>query len=225
MTDQRFDRIIEEAARRYRSSRPYAWRFARGKLRFDPLFRGLMHELLALKRGTILDLGCGQGLVFACLAAAPGACIGRELKLHGIELRAATACIARRALADVAQIDCSDVRSAHFPRASCIVLADVLFYMSRSEQDEVLRKAVHALDTGGTVLLREADAAGGWRFRMTAWAERLVALGQARRWQPHSYRSREEWVTVLSQLGLEVNVRPLSAGTPFSNMLYVARKR
>jgi SAM-dependent methyltransferase len=225
MTDHLFERVIEDAARRYRTSGHHAWRFARGKLRLDPLFRGLLHELQTLGHGTILDLGCGQGLLFACLAAARGPSIGHAVNLHGIEMRPAAAGIARRALADVARIECSDVRSAYFPRASCVVIADVLFYMSRPEQDGVLRQAVDALTPGGVLLLREADAGGGWRFRLTEWAERLAYAARGRLWQTLTYRSRDEWVAALSHLGLEVTVRRLSAGTPFSNMLYVARKR
>ncbi|MES2564256.1 MAG: class I SAM-dependent methyltransferase [Pseudomonadota bacterium] len=224
MTNHEFERVIEEAARQYRSSGRYAWQFARGKLRFDPLFRGLLHELHAIERGTILDLGCGQGLLFACLAAARGSSIGRAVNLHGIELRAAASSVARRALADGAHIECSDVRHAHFPHASCIVIADVLFYMSRREQEDVLRKAVDALAAGGTLLLREADAEGGWRFRLTEWAERLTYAARGRLWQPLTYRSCDEWVTALAELGLTVTMRRLSEGTPFSNMLYVGRK-
>lgn len=225
MTTSQLDALIENAAERYRSSGRYAWHFARGKLRHDPLFRGLMVEVLLANRGTILDLGCGRGLLFAWLAAATTRPFEPGVRMHGLELCADAVGIARRALEDVAQIDQGDIRSARFPRASVIVIADVLFYLDRQNQDRVLDKAAHALEPGGLLVIREADAAGGWRFSVTKWAERVVGAGRGRLWQPLSYRSRDDWLTTLEGLALEVTLRPLSAGTPFSNVLYVARKR
>src|SRR5687768_16980911 len=113
--------LVERAARPYRSSGRYAWHFARGKLRHDPLFRHLAKEILPLERGTVLDLGCGRGLLFAWLTAAGEAPLHASVELHGIELRADLVDIARRALGARARIDRADIRDVEIPKASVIV--------------------------------------------------------------------------------------------------------
>jgi hypothetical protein len=62
--------LIERASEPYRRAGGFAYHFARGKLRYDPVFREILE--LGLLRGhpRILDLGCGQGLLAAWLWAA-----------------------------------------------------------------------------------------------------------------------------------------------------------
>ncbi|HEY0634679.1 MAG TPA: methyltransferase type 11, partial [Gammaproteobacteria bacterium] len=62
--------LVDQATEPYRASGRFAWYFARGKLRGDPVFAGLL-ELGAITDGAqLLDLGCGQGLLASWLAAA-----------------------------------------------------------------------------------------------------------------------------------------------------------
>ena len=57
--------LIDRASERYRNAGVFAYNFARGKLRGDPVFRALLERGMLLGRGRILDLGCGQGLLAA----------------------------------------------------------------------------------------------------------------------------------------------------------------
>jgi SAM-dependent methyltransferase len=224
MADTNFESLVDRAARPYRSSGRYAWHFARGKLRHDPLFRHLAQEMLPLESGKVLDLGCGRGLLFAWLWAAGEASLHVGVELHGVELRADLVDVARRALGARARIDCGDIRDVEIPNASVIVLADVLQYLSTVDQDRVLEKCARALQPDGVLLLREADAQAGLRFHVTEWTERLVAAGRGTLWRKLQYRGAREWHDALSQLGLAVTAAPSYEGTPFANVLYAARK-
>ena len=51
--------IIDRASEPYRGAGAFAYNFARGKLRGDPVFRALLERGLLLGRSRILDLGCG----------------------------------------------------------------------------------------------------------------------------------------------------------------------
>ena len=62
--------LVDRASEPYRNAGLFAYKFARGKLRGDPVFRALLERGLLRDRGRILDLGCGQGLLYAWLKAA-----------------------------------------------------------------------------------------------------------------------------------------------------------
>ena len=224
MVDTAFDSLVERATERYRASGRFAWHFARGKLGGDPLFRSVTRYILPLAGGRVLDLGCGRGLLFAWLAASHEGAIESKLALHGIELHRGHAETAQRALAGIATIECGDIRHANLPTATVIVIGDVLLYLSADEQQRVLERVVRALAPGGVLLMREANAAGGMRFHITEWAERLVGAFHGRPFQKLHYRPVEDWAAMLEQLGLSVTAEPMSQGTPFCNVLYVARK-
>ena len=228
--------LLEEAARRYHGADAFARRFAFGKLRLDPVFSALLMRGCLPDRGTLLDLGCGQGLLLALLVAARDQ-FGRgqwpqgwpppplKLALHGIELDPDRAGVAQRALVNHAQVTRRDLRDAAFPSCSAVVLIDVLLYLEESDQFRVLEKAAAALEPGGLLLLREADAGAGFAFLVTRWGERLLEILRGRLLDRLHYRGAAQWAGLLESLGFSVNAEPMSAGTPFANVLFVCKKR
>ena len=69
-TDQRVHRLIDAAAERYLNVGLTPWEFAHGKLRMDPIYLDVLKAGVLPHDGTIVDLGCGQGLMLSLLAAA-----------------------------------------------------------------------------------------------------------------------------------------------------------
>jgi uncharacterized protein (DUF2062 family)/2-polyprenyl-3-methyl-5-hydroxy-6-metoxy-1,4-benzoquinol methylase len=237
LRDPAFTALVKEASDRYLASGITAWEFARGKLRNDPAYRQVVTGGLLPTHGRLLDIGCGQGLLLALIAAARAA--GRagtwpaewaaapvDLELTGIELRPRIARIASEALGDAASIHQADVRALPVASTEIIALFDVLHLMSAPEQESLLTVLVAALTPGGALLVREADAAGGWRFHAVRFGNRLTAI-VTRRWRTRfHFRTAAEWHTLLERYDLDVaDVRPAGGGTPFANILLVARKR
>ena len=72
--------------------------------------------------------------------------------------------------------------------------------------------------------VREADAAGGWRFAATRIQERACALARRHWRQRFHYRSAAEWRRLLESAGFAVDVEPMSLGTPYANVLLAARR-
>lgn len=231
---QQHKALLDAAARPYLGADASAWWFARGKLRFDPVFFALLQRGYLPDRGTLLDLGCGQGLLLALLVAArdqfrrgqwsPDRPPPLNLTLQGIELDPNRASMAQRALVNQAQVTRHDIRDAAFTPCSAIVLLDVLLYLEERDQLRVLEKAVAALEPGGLLLLREADAGAGFAFLVTRWCERLLEVGRGHLRNRLHYRSALEWAGLLEELGFTVSAEPMSAGTPFANVLFTARK-
>ena len=113
--------LVAAASAPYQRSGRFAWHFARGKLRWDPVFGHLLARGVIAPRSRVLDIGCGQGLLASLLAAAAAAASqGRwpsgwaappiDVRVSGIELQARDVARARDALGDSADIVCADMR-------------------------------------------------------------------------------------------------------------------
>jgi len=233
--DPQLRQLFEAATRPYVGAGQYAWHSARGKLRHDPVYFSLLRRGLFPDRGSLLDLGCGQGILMSLLIAAKKQYQAGQwprgwpapplnLDLQGIELRQDRVQAARRALGDSARVELVDLCSTDYPPCSVIVMLDVLLYLHEREQRRVLEKTAAALGPGGLLLLREADAGAGFAFRVTRWSERIAGAVRGQFGQQLHYRSAELWVAALEGLGYAVSVEPMSEATPFANVLFVARK-
>ncbi len=221
-----FGQLAERTARRYRAAGRFTEGFVRGKLRHDPVYSFLVSNPGWLPRtGSLVDLGCGRGILLSLLSEA------RKLDLiplsdtrySGIDLRENDAAAARLALGDEAEITVADVRTAALPACEAVVLLDVLLYLSAGDQEALLKRIAGVLPGNGVLIMREADNGSGLRFLATRTAERLSALARGHFRQRYHYRSEAEWRGLLETLGFSAKTVPMSGGTPFANVLFVAR--
>lgn len=229
-----WERLLRLASEPYRAAGRFAYHFARGKLSRDPVFRHVLASGLVPSGSAVLDIGCGQGLLASLLLACDQvpaadwprhwAAAPRGVTLHGIDFGARDIARAQAALGSTAPATfaCEDMRHAAFAPADVVVLLDVLHYVGPDEQLAVLRRARQALRPHGTLVLRVADAGAGGRFLVGHWVDAAVARlrGHAR---PQAGRTRDAWIAELRALGLHVRAEPMSGGTPFANVLLVAR--
>jgi SAM-dependent methyltransferase len=225
--------LLDAACEPYRNAGRFAYYFARGKLRIDPVYRAILEFGLLLGRARVLDLGCGQGLLAAWLRAAercydrgswprawPPA--PRSLSTRGIELMARDVERARCALGPASQVSQADIRSAAFGAADAVVILDVLHYMTPHAQREVLQRVRAALPARGLLLLRVADAGGSMRFRYGQWIDTLVMLLRAHAIVDLHCRSVAQWRLLLRECGFDSEIKPMNQGTPFANVLLIA---
>jgi cyclopropane fatty-acyl-phospholipid synthase-like methyltransferase len=221
------------ATDRYRAAGRYALHFARGKLKHDPAFFAILRERMIPDDAKLLDLGCGQGLLLSTLIAArqcheigvwPGdwPAPPTGLQLHGIELLPRDVRRARRALGELAILEGGDIRDTPFPKSDVVVILDVLHYVARQEQEEVLLRVAECLGDSGRLLLRVADTQAGARSVFTYLGDRVGTLLRGELWPRHTHRPISEWSTLLEQRGFSVSTHPMSQGTPFSNVLLIA---
>lgn len=227
--------LLDRATLPYRSAGRFAWHFARGKLGMDPVFRHLLGAGLIPPQARVLDIGCGQGLLASLLRACGQAHAAGEWPLEwpaapagarvtGIELMASDVERARAALGIDANFVCADMRHAQYPPSDVVVILDVLHYVSVAEQDRVLERVRDALAPGGRLLLRVGDAAERRGFAISQWVDRVVTRVRGHTAPPTYGRSLAAWIEQLRVLGLTVEARPMSQGTPFANVLLVARR-
>ncbi len=229
-----FRALAARASRRYRSCGRFARHYAYGKLTRDPFFRQVLERGWIAPGARILDLGCGQGVLAALLAAAHEEGVERDWPAHwapapaprelrGIDLLERDIERARAAGGARASFTCGDMRTLAFGEPDAVVLLDVLHYVDYAAQEDILDRARRSLDSGGVLLLRVADASDSLRFRLTLAADRLAM--RLRGWRPASFHCRPlpAWKRRLADGGFRVEAHPMSGGTPFANVLLVAR--
>jgi SAM-dependent methyltransferase len=229
--DALFLNLVRDASDRYVTASVTAWEFARSKLRGDPLYRATVCGTLLPSGGTLVDIGCGSGLTLAILAEArerqrtgrwpvSWSPPPRFDRLIGIESRARPARVAQEALGADATIVHGDARTTGVEPCRAALLFDVLHMLRASEQDALLATVSAALEPGGVLLIREADAAGGWRFSLVRLGNGLKALALGHWRQRFHFRTAEQWLACFAARGLRARVRPMGAGTPFANVLF-----
>ena len=233
-----------QATAPYRQSGNFGWHFARGKLGWDPAFRGIVSRgLIGPARPRMLDIGSGQSLFANLLASAAAmqrdgawpmawAPTPAEPVYTGIELMPRDVERARRAVGHIRPVPtlvCGDMCSAQFPACDVVVILDVLHYVDHAAQEGVLARVRDALLRGageravpGRLLLRVGDAASRRGFAISQWVDRTVTRIRGHKVSPTWGRTLDEWIALLQRLGFSVQPIPMSEGTPFANVLLVA---
>jgi len=229
------DRLVERAASGYRAAGHTPYHFARGKLSQDPVFFALLAQGLLPRQGRLTDLGCGQGSLLAILVAAREAHAAGDwpadwpappdaLELQGVDLRPAAVRSAAIALGDRAQVVAGDIRTFDIPRSDAIAILDVLHYIDADAQRQVLERCHAALAPGSRLLLRVGDAAAGWRFAVTSLGDRIITMLRGSIGPRFCCRTAAEWQALLESIGFVARMQPMSEGTPFANVLFVATR-
>ena len=223
------DAAFTAAADRYFEQSITAWEFARGKLRRDPVYRALLEGILP--SGEILaDIGCGQGLTLATLAEAQRSAQSHVWpanrqpptfgRMVGIETRARVATLARTALGVDAEIIHAFAPAGLPDAISSALLLDVLHLMPHDEQQQLLLEVKTRLAPGGVLVIREADAAGGWAFQAVRLGNLLKNLAVGNWKQAFHFRTADEWQRLFAQQGWRVETYAMNEGTPFANVLF-----
>jgi uncharacterized protein (DUF2062 family)/2-polyprenyl-3-methyl-5-hydroxy-6-metoxy-1,4-benzoquinol methylase len=207
--------LIERAASRYIEAGVTAWEFANGKLRGDRVYLEVLRSGLLPQSGTIVDLGCGQGLMLSLIVSARDL-YGRgewpagypppplAATLIGIELRAKIAAMAARALAGQATIVEQDIVRAPLARCDAVLVFDVLHLIPPADQLRILKAIRAALVPGGLLIVREANAAAGPGFQAVRFGNRLTAIVQGKWRRTFHFRTIDEWRSVLESSGFSI---------------------
>ncbi|WP_280155515.1 class I SAM-dependent methyltransferase [Piscinibacter sp. XHJ-5] len=226
--------MVAAASQAYRRTDGHASRFARSKLRRDRVFRHVLEQGLIEPGATVLDIGCGQGLLASLLRAAGDAArSGRwpatwaappvGATLIGFDVRSRDIARAASMMDPAATFILDDMRGASFPGCDVAVFFDTLHYIAIDEQDEVLRRVRGALRPGGVVLLRVGDTSASLRYRLGVEIDRVTRWLLGGGYASLHGRTLPAWTASLSGLGFDVHSCPMNGRPPFANRLLVAR--
>ncbi len=226
--------LLKRATQPYRSAGLFAWKFAKGKLKGDPAFFGLLEHGLIPDAERLIDLGCGQGLLASWLREAHALHESGNWPAHwpaapkvanvwGLELMPKDVKRARAALGDHAQFEQGNICTADFGKADVAVILDVLHYLNFEAQEDVLRRIHAVLPAGGTFITRIGDAAGGLPFQYSNWVDRTIFFMRGHHIDRLYCRTQSEWLEVLKRNGFTAEALPMHKGTPFCNIMLIAK--
>ncbi|MDY4296134.1 MULTISPECIES: class I SAM-dependent methyltransferase [unclassified Xanthomonas] len=201
----------------------YDYYYTRTKLRTDPLYPGV----LAALRGTdapVLDLGCGLGLLAHALRAD-----GQRQRYHGVDIdaakiRRAGAIAARNRLQDThfAVVDLGQSWPEHH---GSVAILDVLQYLDRDMQSNLIRSVARMLTPGAKLVIRSGLGDASGRGRTSRITDVLAHLAGWMQELPKAYPTRDSLQAQLDAAGLRASFAPLYGNTPFNNWLIVAEPR
>ena len=165
--------------------------------------------------GTILDLGCGYGIMSNYLALQ-----SPERKLLGAELSDRKVKYAKKGVPNVEILN-EDITKLKLPPCDVIMFLDVLHHLrSFKEQEELLKYCIGLLGPKGMLLVKEIDKKPLWKFFITACVDNSLYPGDK-----FYFREETDMMNMLKGLGLDVTFHPIHEGKPLSHVVYVARKK
>jgi len=233
VSERFFRALAKQAAARYPARDRMARHFAYGKLTRDPVFHNLLARGRLPANARVLDLGCGQGVLGSLLEAARAAhrlcewpkewaAAPNPRRIRGIDLMQKDVERARASIPEGEWV-CGDIRTTEFGPADAVVILDVLHYIDYDAQREVLERVRDSLDGRGVLILRVGDESASLRFRITHAVDLAVMRLRGHRISRLYCRPVAKWKDELARLGFDVEEVPMSAGTPFANVLLVSR--
>jgi SAM-dependent methyltransferase len=140
--------------------------------------------------------------------------------MSGIDLRPRVVQVAREALGDAADVTLGDARALAPSTYDAVLICDVLHMIPFDQQEGVLDAARRLLRDGGVLVVREADADAGWRFRAVRFGNALKALVVGQWRQRFYFRSQREWLSLFERHGLIATALPNGDGTPFASVMF-----
>jgi SAM-dependent methyltransferase len=237
MTSRFLQTLLDDASRPFQGGGHFAYHYSRGKLSSDCIFRELLKRDIFPAEARFLDLGCGQGSLFAWLLAARNlyekgnwpsnwAPAPKPLALRGFELMQKDVDRAARAFGNdhpLVSIKQGDMCKVEFGQADVVTILDALHYIDHARQKDVLKRIRAALPAGGLFLTRVGDAGAGLPFHICNWVDHAVTFVRGHRLPTLYNRQLAEWIDLLKSLGFQVETMPMSEGKPFANIMLICR--
>ncbi len=186
----------------------------------DPVHADVLALAAQEPFGRVIDLGCGRAQLGIALLEA-----GLADSVLGLERRADALAQACRAAAGLPfRAEAWDLATAgHIDTADTVMLIDVLYQLDWAAQAALLRQAAAA--ARHRIVLRVADPDRVWRYRLTRGLERLFRRVWPTGGTHVNHLSLRQVAAVLAESGFATESAPCSRGTPFANVLLVARRR
>lgn len=193
--------------------------YIRIKLKICPFIK---MESFFPEKGKIIDLGCGNGLFSNILG------VNSPLReITGIDLDEKKIKAAEKTQKDRSGIEFTrgNIIEMEYPQGDVFSLIDVLYLIPYEKQEIILRKCSSALDERGVLIIKEMDTKPRWKYIWNQIQEtvavKIVGLTLGEKFY---FRSRKEFLKILTDLGFKINPVRLDKGYWYPHIIYVCNK-
>lgn len=209
----------DQLMRNYTMKGPVLEWYTRIKTRLENNFEE--YEAHVPKVGKVVEIGCGYGYLSHILAwtSEGREVVGFDHDEDKIAIASNTPTITPNLSFQV-----GDARVASLPVAKSFVMIDVLHYLSKQDQLNLLRNCIEKLEEEGVILLRDADASLKERQRGT-WLTEFFSTNFGFNKTNDTdlcFVSRQTIADIVSEAGATLKV--IDHGKFTSNVLYIIRK-
>jgi len=182
-----------------------------------------VHEFLAHlpRKGTILDLGCGYGLMTNLLARS----MGSEVQVVGVDLDTKRIETARTISGERGNLrfEAGDVRNLDISDCQGAILVDVLHHLSVKDQDRLLMDLGVKIGEGGILAVSEVDPE--FRPRWHYWISYLSDLLLYPFSERCRFRPEREFRRAFEAAGFTVEKVERIPGSLVAPVIYICRRR
>ncbi len=168
------------------------------------------------KKGLIIDIGCGEGVLGVLLAIA-----SPKREVIGIDLNKKKVKLGKTVAKDIGNLSFEekDVLRQRLPHADAFVLSDFLHHIPASEHKNLLKKIVESLTKNGALIIKEIDLKDGIRAKISRIFDFLFYP-----FEKVSFINSEKLGVLLTSLGLKVSIIKVQKWFPGSTTLFICKK-
>jgi len=208
-----FKRIPQELFNLYSDLGSAVISYVRLRWRICPFEKIMQHVPL---KGTIVDVGCGYGLLGNLLALS-----SPERDVIGIDLSPRRIRVAQGTIKGRRNIRflLQDANSLKIEKCDVFVMSDFLHHVPYQHQEQLLAMCYQKLSKNGLLIMEEVDDKPYWKYQFTIVVDVLLNLGHR-----IYFRSSPEYLSLLSRIGFQTKTEVAHKGLPFSDILYLCRK-
>ena len=189
----------------------------------QPILKAI-DQHIPVTEGTIVDLGCGYGLVSLLVASC------RNQAILGIEASPAQMAMAQRAGRGLQRVtfQCGNIAQMLIPPSAAILLIDVLYLFSDETQQQILTNCGQALIPNGVLLIKDNTTVPWWKYRYAHFEESIKLLsgayGGTTLMRPN-YRTPDSWRQRITQAKLNIREeRFIESIAPYPGVIYICQK-
>jgi SAM-dependent methyltransferase len=207
-----------------RLARQYPWGYERHyaywKLLLDPVYEATFEQLSGSSL-PLLDIGCGPGLLAACLRRH-----GFTAPIHGVDYDVEKVALTQQAFGSLPQVSfmAADARRGLPDHHGHVTMLDTIQFFQPGELQLLLERSAARVAPGGKLIIRTALRDESWQFRLSRVGDWFAKVTRWMKAHASNYPARGEIVPVLEAAGLTGSIRRLTGSIPFNNFLLVFQR-
>jgi len=168
------------------------------------------------KEGTIIDIGCGYGLLVNFLALRSS-----KRNVAGIDLSVGRISVAQKTSDNRKKIrfKLMDALDLELGKYGTVIMSDFLHHLDREAQEELLARCYKRLPPAGLLIIEEVDNRPLWKYWFAIMSDKILNVGERQ-----FFRNRYDFQELLQRIGFHVKTKKIDKDIPLSDVLFICKK-